>query len=151
MSGSGHAGGTGIGSAVSPKLLVLLGLSMVVAAFGVWNLVTAEDVVTESGFEPNSDLPMLDETFAPSDDNGLVQPSEPEVEPISEFAPTSSRNPFQRVDPNAALGTTPAEQPPAADAPSAVDAESAPIPEPVFPNPDLVTADDPGSDTSFEG
>lgn len=152
--------------AISPKLLVLLALSVVVAGVGGWRLLSADDTAADVGFGPETELPI---EIAPT--TGAAELSDE----IADVFEDTGRNPFARADGGDTF--TPADvdsdggdasdgtDNEAADAPSTADTPvvteaappvtTTPAVAPVFPNPDLVdqapSRGDGRDGSSFEG
>lgn len=159
--------------AISPKLLVLLALSVIVAGVGGWRLLSADDTAADVGFGPETELPI---EIAPT--TGAAELSDE----IADVFEDTGRNPFARADGGETF--TPADtgsdgdntdsdgddtgsdgddtDNEAADAPSTADTPvvtepappvtTAPAVAPVFPNPDLVDqAPSRGDGRSLEG
>ena len=143
-------------STISPKLKAMLMLSLAVAGFGAWRLLTQNDLPVESGFEPGAELPLV----ADIGSNDEVR--------VPDVTGPVSRNPFQRAG---STDSSPVDAPDVSTDPSPSETEESttteaptdgPAPststEPVFPDPDLVDQDpsadgrrSAGDDTSFEG
>lgn len=137
---------------VSPKLLVVLALSVAVACFGGYRMLSGEDSLADLGFDQGSELPII-----------VVEEAELS-EVVVEVSETGGRNPFERADAepleapegdtsDEALPSDEAGPLPTDDASGFETSEPASGGRPIFPNPDLVGQDptDPGADTSFEG
>lgn len=96
--------------AISKKLLVLLGVTLVVAGFGVRSLLSLSGGATESGFDGPPPLP-------------LDGSSADDLEPYEFRRPPNPRNPF------AVVGVDPVEIGPDADTNADADAGSE-LPDP---------------------
>lgn len=117
--------------AINPKLLGVLAVTLLVAGYGTWKLLSSATEATNVGFDQTDQLPIV------SDQQTEQLPA------VSESDVTGTRNPFERAD-RGVVGSDDAEPSSVASDDPDTSTEPESGAEPAFPIPDLVGRDSDG-------